>query len=52
MKNKEFINDQPLTKSYYKNGTLIEVYGKVNIEVLAKALLNYYNKKYGFDEKS
>lgn len=46
VENKKFTNDQPLTETYMSNGSLIEVYGFVNIEVLAKALLNYYNKRY------
>lgn len=52
LENKEYVNNKPLTASYYDNGTLIEVYGNLNIEVLAKALLNYYNKKDKYNTES
>ncbi len=45
-KNKEFINNKPLTQSYVREGTTIEVYGELNIKQFAKFIHNYLiNKK-------
>lgn len=43
-KNKEFVNNKPLTKCYMKNGTLVKVYGELNVKQFALAIHNYMIK--------